>query len=161
MAKTAQLDLPLVLPAQAQKHVTVNEALARLDAVAQLRVISSRVATPPADGGRRRELSGAGGATGRLAGMAGQIAVRSNGGWVVSRAEGRLAGLGREPAAHQMFDGTGWVPDAVVVSPHGAATAWQVLEFDHAWRRGTNATAVAIPSHAQVDRRDRPGGERR
>ena len=36
MAKTAQLDLPLVMPAQAQKHVTVNEALARLDAAAQL-----------------------------------------------------------------------------------------------------------------------------
>ena len=36
MARTAQLDLPLVMPAQAQKHVTVNEALARLDAAAQL-----------------------------------------------------------------------------------------------------------------------------
>jgi hypothetical protein len=36
MTETANLALPLVQPAQAQKHVTVNEALARLDGLTQL-----------------------------------------------------------------------------------------------------------------------------
>ncbi len=33
MTDTTRLGLPLLAPAQAQKHVTVNEALGRLDAV--------------------------------------------------------------------------------------------------------------------------------
>jgi hypothetical protein len=145
------LDLPLVMPAQAQKHVTVNEALARLDAVAQLRVVSSVELEPPA-----AALDGAsylvpGGATGAWAGMAGRIAVRCNGGWVfvVPRAGWRAWDESR--GGHQAFDGLGWVPDAVVVSPHGAGTTWKVVEFDHAVTTGaTNVTAVAIPAQAQV-----------
>lgn len=44
-----RLDLPLVMPDQAQKHVTVNESLLRLDAVVQLTVRSRRlVSQPPA-----------------------------------------------------------------------------------------------------------------
>lgn len=41
MARTTQLGLPLVLPSQAQKHVTVNEALVRIDAATQLSVRSA------------------------------------------------------------------------------------------------------------------------
>ena len=48
MTDTAQLGLPLVQPAQAQKHVTVNEALARLDGLVLLTLQSQSVATPPA-----------------------------------------------------------------------------------------------------------------
>ncbi|WP_291844595.1 DUF2793 domain-containing protein [Maricaulis sp.] len=43
------LDLPLVMPAQAQKHVTVNEALLRLDALVQPVVESRTVSEQPAD----------------------------------------------------------------------------------------------------------------
>jgi hypothetical protein len=45
---TANLELPYILPSQAQKHVTHNEALQRLDAVTQLTVTAS-LATPPSD----------------------------------------------------------------------------------------------------------------
>lgn len=41
------LDLPLVMPDQAQKHVTVNESLLRLDALAQLSVESRSIFTQP------------------------------------------------------------------------------------------------------------------
>lgn len=37
----ANLDLPYILPSQAQKHVTHNEALQRLDAVTQLTVTAT------------------------------------------------------------------------------------------------------------------------
>ncbi|NND41100.1 MAG: DUF2793 domain-containing protein, partial [Silicimonas sp.] len=36
MADTSRLGLPLLDPAQAQKHVTVNEAFLRLDALSQI-----------------------------------------------------------------------------------------------------------------------------
>lgn len=151
MAKTAQLELPLVLPAQAQKHVTVNEALARLDAVAQLRVVSSVLAIPPTAAADGASYLVPEGAAGDWSGMAGRIAVRSNGGWqfLMPRAgwsawdEGRYGRL--------TFDGTAWVPEAIAVSPGGAGTALRVIEFDHAVTPGaTNATAVQIPAHAQV-----------
>ena len=47
MAETSQFSLPLLSSAQAQKHITVNEALAIVDAVAQLRFLSATIATPP------------------------------------------------------------------------------------------------------------------
>lgn len=45
---TANLALPYLLAAQAQKHVTHNEALQRLDALVQL-VIAGTPSSPPAD----------------------------------------------------------------------------------------------------------------
>ncbi len=44
--QTSRLELPYILPSQAQKHVTHNEALQRLDAITQL-VIHSEMAAPP------------------------------------------------------------------------------------------------------------------
>ncbi|TGY89762.1 DUF2793 domain-containing protein [Marinicauda algicola] len=45
---TDRLSLPYLMPAQAQKHVTVNEALRRLDALVQARVLSRTLAAEPA-----------------------------------------------------------------------------------------------------------------
>jgi hypothetical protein len=46
--QTTNLMLPFVMPAQAQKHVPVNEAMLRLDAVTQLAVVSASVSAQPA-----------------------------------------------------------------------------------------------------------------
>jgi hypothetical protein len=151
MARTAQLGLPLVMPAQAQKHVTVNEALARLDAVAQLRVVSSLVATPPVGAGDGEGYLVPAGASGEWDGRTGQIAVRSNGGWsyLLPRAGWQAWDEGQQ--LRRLFDGTEWVPDAVVASPGGAGTAWKIIEFDHVVAPGaSNLTAVSIPNQAQV-----------
>lgn len=151
MSRTAQLELPLVLPAQAQKHVTVNEALARLDAVAQLRVVSSTMYTPPAtadDGTSYLVPSGAGS---DWAGMDGRIAVRSNAGWVFLTPRAGWRAWDESRSGPLAFDGSDWVADAIVTSPHGAGTAMRVIEFDHALSAGvTNATTMMIPSHSQV-----------
>jgi hypothetical protein len=48
---SARLDLPYLAAGQLQKHVTVNEALTRLDALAQMAVISRSVAVEPDDPG--------------------------------------------------------------------------------------------------------------
>ncbi|MFC3119936.1 DUF2793 domain-containing protein [Jhaorihella thermophila] len=66
-----RLGLPYLLPSQAQKHVTHNEALRLLDALVQLTVESFEALTPPASpadgechalgGGADRGMGGAGG----------------------------------------------------------------------------------------------------
>ncbi len=59
---TPNLSLAPLVSAQAQKHVTVNEALARIDAATQLAVLDRDLATPPVnpvDGDRYLVASGA------------------------------------------------------------------------------------------------------
>ncbi len=45
---SANLQMPFLAPAQAQKHVTVNESLLRLDAIVQLSVVSAATTAQPA-----------------------------------------------------------------------------------------------------------------
>ncbi len=62
---STHLLLPYLLAAQAQKHVTVNEALRLLDGLVQLAVLDRHLTTPPAspaDGDRYIVASGATGA---------------------------------------------------------------------------------------------------
>ena len=110
MADTSSsLSLPFILPNQAQKHVTHNEALRILDVLVQLAVVSDDLATPPgtpADG--TRYIVGDGG-TGDWAGHDGEVALYETGGWrfFVPRAGWRAFVVGREALiAH---DGTDWI----------------------------------------------------
>lgn len=78
---TTHLGLPYLLAAQAQKHVTHNEALRLLDAMVQLSVLDrTRTAPPasPADGNRHLVASGA---TGLWAGWDLNIAFYVDGAW--------------------------------------------------------------------------------
>jgi len=81
MENTVNLQLPYLMPAQAQKHVTHNEALAMLDAIVQLSVLDRHLSTPPegADEGARYIVADA--ATGDWSGWGGSIALRMDGGW--------------------------------------------------------------------------------
>ena len=76
------LKLPLIAPSQAMKHVTHNEALARLDAVTQLSVEALDATVPPA-APQEGECYGIGtGAQDAWTGQDGAVAVFSNGGWL-------------------------------------------------------------------------------
>ena len=81
MADTPNLVLPYLAANQSQKHVTVNEALRRLDALVQVTVQNSALATPPGSPveGQRWILPAA--PTGAWAGHAGQIAAWQDGAW--------------------------------------------------------------------------------
>ncbi|MBL9054615.1 MAG: DUF2793 domain-containing protein, partial [Tabrizicola sp.] len=78
---TTILSLPLILPAQAQKHVTHNEALVQLDLIVQLAVINRTLTTAPVlpTLGDRHIVAAA--ATGVWAGQTGKIAFFSETGW--------------------------------------------------------------------------------
>lgn len=78
---TPNLDLPYLMPSQAQKHVTHNEALRMLDAVVQLSVSDRSLSAPPttpAEGERHIVASGGSGA---WAGKDGQVAMWRDGAW--------------------------------------------------------------------------------
>ncbi|MFC5067808.1 DUF2793 domain-containing protein [Flaviflagellibacter deserti] len=79
---TSNLRFPLLAASQAQKHVTVNEALSRLDNIVQLSVLDrTRTAPPPDPEEGERHIVGPG-ATGGWAGKDGRVAAFQNGGWV-------------------------------------------------------------------------------
>ncbi len=78
---TANLEMPYILPSQAQKHVTHNEALQRLDAVTQL-VITDRRSAPPASPAEGSCYAVAASPTGEWSGKAGAIAMRQDGAWL-------------------------------------------------------------------------------
>lgn len=144
MAETATLKLPLVQAAQAQKHVTVNEALGRLDAMAQLVLASRATSEPPAAGNEGSVYALPSDAAGDWSGHGGRLALRLNGGWeFISPVAGWRAWIADEGASAQ-FDGTGWVADAVAVSPGGAGLALRVVEIDHALGEGAASTTVSV-----------------
>jgi hypothetical protein len=105
---TTNLALPNILGAQAQKHVTHNEALRLLDGMVQLGVISRTLTTPPGspiDGDRYIVASGA---TGLWAGWDLNVAFWTDGAWfrLVPR-RGWLAHVAAETAL-LVFDGSIW-----------------------------------------------------
>jgi hypothetical protein len=102
------LNLPYILPAQAQKHVTHNEAIRILDIIVQLAVASRTLTVPPAtpDVGDRY-IVGAG-ATGAWAGRDTQIAVWSETGWVYLVPLAGWQAYVTAEAADVTFDGVAW-----------------------------------------------------
>ncbi|KAA2237253.1 DUF2793 domain-containing protein [Salinarimonas soli] len=81
MTQTPHLGLPLIAAGQAQKHVTHNEALVLLDALAQLAIVRRDLADPPGDVGEGARFIVGPAPTGAWAGRAGQVAVRLDGAW--------------------------------------------------------------------------------
>jgi hypothetical protein len=80
MSSSPRIGLPYLDAAQAQKHVTMNEALARLDIVSAARVETMTLMSPPAtpvEGEAHLVPLGAGGA---WTGQDGRMAVFLNGG---------------------------------------------------------------------------------
>ena len=105
---TTILSLPLILPAQAQKHVTHNEALAQLDLIVQLAVIDRVLTTAPALPTLGDRHIVAAGATGPWVGQSGRIALYGETGWQFTQA---LPGWQAHVLAEgqtAVFDGLGW-----------------------------------------------------
>lgn len=102
------LSLPYIQPAQAQKHVTHNEALRILDAVTQLCVIDTTLTTPPAQPATGDRYIVADAATGAWAGQEQSVAV-----WVDSTWQFFAPSVGwradiAESGAEVRFDGSAW-----------------------------------------------------
>jgi hypothetical protein len=106
---TTNLLLPYILAAQAQKHVTHNEALRLLDGLVQLSVIGRDLAAPPTspvDGDRYIVASGA---TGDWAGWDLNVALWSDGAWLRLPPRTGWRVWVEDERLLLVYDGVGWV----------------------------------------------------
>ncbi|MFG1400325.1 DUF2793 domain-containing protein [Xanthobacter sediminis] len=132
--QSANLALPYLAAAQAQKHVTHNEAVRRLDAYVQLALESVTAPAPPAapdEGARWFVPAGAGGA---FAGQAGKLAAYEAGAFDFLAVPRDTLAYVRDAGRFARFDGAAWVP---LAAGSGEAGAPLVLE---------SITAAAPPS---------------
>jgi hypothetical protein len=112
MDTTPNLNLPYIAAAQAQKHVTHNEAIRALDAVVQLSVLNRDLTAPPGSPANGDRHIVAAGATGGWSGHDLEIAAWQDGGWAFyAPAEGWIAWIVDE-AALLAFDGSDWISAA-------------------------------------------------
>ena len=106
---TTNLALPYILAAQAQKHVTHNEALRLLDGLVQLSVLDRDLTVPPsspADGDRYIVGSGA---TGDWAGWDLNVALWTDGAWLRLPPRTGWRAWVEDEGLLLVYDGSGWV----------------------------------------------------
>lgn len=149
---TPRLGLPYVVAAQAQKHIPINESLARLDGLVQLAVESRTISVQPTS-----PVSGGVWIAAWAGVTAGTLMRFEAGAWeALAPAEGVLAWVKDE---NQMvaFDGAAWVPLSATFrstiaaqTPNLANTRLEVLEQEVTVTGASTATSIAIPSRAIV-----------
>jgi hypothetical protein len=150
MSVSPNLQLPYLMPGQAQKHVTHNEALRALDAMLQLSVLDrDRTAPPgtPSDGDRYLVAANPSGA---WAGNAGKIAAYQDDAWAFYTPRAGWRCFVADEAILVVFDGSAWVRASW---PSDAALAFDatrtVLQFTKAsgvlWEVAASAMADAVP----------------
>lgn len=162
--RTAHLALPFLMAAQAQKHVTHNEALRLLDGITQLSVKSRSLTDPPVSPAEGDRYLPATGATGAWTGWAGSIAYWTDGAWMrLIPAPGWLAWVAGESLAI-IWTGSGWVPMVsalgmiaqsasvtVAKAAQNSGTGMAVTEQVLSGLTGASRTStIAIPARAIV-----------
>ena len=161
---TAHLALPFIMAAQAQKHVTHNEALRLLDGIVQLCVLDRNLTDPPASPAEGDRYIPATGATGDWSGWDGSIAYWIDGAWMrILPNSGWLAWVVAEAEA-VIWTGSAWIPMAnamgfiaqsasvaVARSPNDGSTGMAVAEETLSGLSGASVTSsVVIPDRAIV-----------
>lgn len=117
MVETARLNLPLIAPEQALKHITHNEAVQALDTLVHLVVEELGRNDPPAApiAGQSYDIGVA--PTGDWTGRAGQLAAWTDGGWrFLLPDEGWLA-WDKNTGTAYVHAGSGWVALADGLGP--------------------------------------------
>ena len=113
MSSTTALQLlPLIEPAQAQKHVTHNEALAVLDVLVQTTATSRALTAPPTGALAGACYIVAQGATGDWQGEDGMVAVYSGLYWDFYQPKTGWRVWIETEATEAVFDGAGWTTSA-------------------------------------------------
>lgn len=151
MTDTPRLLLPLLAAGQAQKHVTHNDALIRLDGLINLTVDSRTETAPPA---LPTELSAyivPAGGTGAFAGRTDQVALFEDGGWtfLVPRAGWQAWVI--DEAEHNLWTGTEWRRGSPLSSL--GAERWGVNATADTTNRLAVSSEASLFNHAGNDHR--------
>lgn len=148
---TLRFGMPLLQPSQAQKHVTVNESLMRLDGLVSL--VLQSVSTPQAP---NTAIDGMcwgipSGAQGDWAGKNGQIGIGSNGGWQFVTPQAGMRAFVLDSGRTAIHDGENWVLGALTLGLQGAGMVAGMVEAEVSVAAGSGFdTGVAIPAGAMV-----------
>jgi hypothetical protein len=143
--------MPMLDAAQAQKHVTVNEALVRADILGARRVEARDLSSPPPAPADGEAWIVAPGATGEWSNQDGSLALFLNGGWTfVAPWRGACFWVHAEQVS-VTFVADNWQTGHVAGAPGGASSFQRIIEIDHAVSSGvTSNTAAVIPDKAIV-----------
>jgi hypothetical protein len=148
MAETANLLLPFLAAGQAQKHLTVNEALERLDVLLMLSARSRGLLSPPTSPAEGDRYVVPAGADGSWSGRDGSVAAFLNGGWRFFTPRHGWRCFIEDEARDVVFASGVWTESGVPGAVSGAVTT---LEFDHAITPGgAQSTAATLPSGCLV-----------
>jgi hypothetical protein len=162
---TKLLLLPLLYSSQAQKDVTVNQALTQLDAVAQLSIISRTLTTPPVSPNNEDCYIVPSGATGVWSGQTNNIAIwlTMQNEWVFLPPQLGWRAWSQPDSTTVVYTSFGWT--TLPASPYvvnqaiTAATAALSINMANGWdvslTVGTNITSVTVtnwPPAGQVGR---------
>jgi hypothetical protein len=151
MAETSNLGLPLVAPAQAQKHVTVNESFLRLDALTHLVLQTVGNFAPPVTSVEGDAHAVGSGATGLWAGQGGTVAIYQNGGWAFVTPVAGWKGWSAASGTSVTFDGAEWIEGAGALFANGAGFVHRTIEVDHAISSGAvSIISALIPANTSV-----------
>lgn len=154
MSDSFHLGLPFVEAAQAQKHVTVNEALRRLDALLHLSVASRTRAAPPEEAEEGARYIVAAAAEDAWAGHEGKVAALIDGAWTFFAPKAGWRAFDEEAGVLLLHDGADWTLPAGgggVAGASAAATALTLVEGEHDVGTGASSeTSFLIPDRAIV-----------
>ena len=107
---TSNLALPQILSAQAQKHVTHNDALRLLDGMVQIGVLSRVLTAPPGSPAEGDRYIVASGATGLWAGWDLNVAFWTDGAWLRLVPRRGWVAWSVADAGLYVWNGTAWTP---------------------------------------------------
>lgn len=113
MAQSDRLALPLLAAGQAQKELTHNEALSRLDMIVQLTVESADLTVPPVTPLNGQCWIVATGGTGAWSGKDGAIVAWTANGWLFATPKAGWRGWVRDRGNNLRFIGSSWIDDPV------------------------------------------------
>lgn len=141
MTTTPNLLIPLLAAEQAQKHVTMNEALLALDALVHLTVISDVVIAPPGSPAEGDRYIVPVGATGVWTGLTNQIAGFISGAWTFFVPEAGWSCWNLARSEQLIWSGSRW-------RLAGGGTPQQMLYKDFGasalvWKAQPNSTGVS------------------
>jgi hypothetical protein len=151
MSETPRLALPLLAAGQAQKHVTHNDALMRLDALVHLVVASRTQTVPPTTPGETSAYIVPAGGTGLFAGHQDDLAIFEDGAWSFLEPRAGWQAWVTDEAEHHVWTGTQWRRSQPVSSL--GAELWGVNMPADATNRLAIAADASLFNHAGTDHR--------
>lgn len=160
MTDSTHLRLPFILPGQAQKHITHNEAIAALDTLTQLAVIDRDLNAPPSTPDVNMRYIVGLAPTGTWSGKANQVAAWDGAAWVFHAPEPGWLAFVIDENGLLAWSGTAWLStvglnfQAPVIGINAApdttnklAVASEAILFSHA----SAGVQVKVNKHSSGD----------